>query len=73
MLRFTADGKATPLSAKQGKPIVFPTELEATKECLKHVLSYMNGHQMRGETFEGGAYTKAALARKQAENLFRED
>jgi hypothetical protein len=33
----------------------------------------MNGREMRGETFESGIYSKAALARQKAENLFRED
>ena len=73
MLRFGGDATAKPLLGPHAKPRVFNTELDALKACLANVLGYMNGCEMRGEKFEGGAYSKAALARQKAENLFREE
>lgn len=63
MLRFARDGKPKPVMGEGDKPIVYPTELEATQEALKHLLAYMNSDYLRvGET--------ASAARTDAEKLF---
>jgi hypothetical protein len=50
------------------KPKVFHTEGEAAAECLKHMLAFMNGREIRGETFE--MVRPSTAARAKAERLF---
>lgn len=66
MLRLCRDAHPTPVMAEGDRPKVFATEGEATKECLKHIMAFMNGKPIRGETFE----TVANDARSKAEMLF---
>lgn len=70
MLRFCRDAKPAPVLDKGAKPKVFATEAEAAHECLKHVMAYMNGAEIRGEVFETGAYSKRAFAKSEAERMF---
>lgn len=71
MIRLCRDAHPAPVLDKGGKPIVFQTETEATKACLKHLLAYMNGHEIRGEVFETGDYTPRRLAKSQALKMFK--
>lgn len=66
MLRFCRDAHPAPVMAEGDRPKVFATEAEATAECLKHVMAFINGRPIRGETFE----TVANDARSKAERLF---
>lgn len=51
MLRFAEDGQAEPVLGKSGKPVVYPTELEAQKAVTASLLKYFNGNMRRdGET-----------------------
>ena len=57
MVRFARDGKPKPIMETEYRPKVYPTELEATKDALVHVLRYFNGignHEFRraGETLQ---------------------
>lgn len=63
MVRFARDGRPKPIMETGNKPKVFPTELKATQEALRHVLAYFNGEYLRyGE--------KASVAISEAEKLF---
>ena len=63
MVRFAQHGRPNPILCKGGAPIVYPTELEATQEALKHLLAYMNNEYLRiGET--------ASSTRSEAEKAF---
>lgn len=63
MLRFAEDGQAEPILGEGGKPIIFPTELEAQKAVTAHLLRYFNGRFRRyGETITS--------ARAAAERIF---
>lgn len=64
MLRFAEDGQAEPVLGDGGKPLVFPTELEAQRAVTEHLLRYFNGHLRRD-----GEKANAAMAA--AERLFR--
>ncbi|PBC01765.1 hypothetical protein [Mesorhizobium sp. WSM3860] len=64
MLRFAEDGQPEPVLAPGGKPMIFPTELEAWKAVTQNLLRYINGHMRRdGETITS--------ARDAAERIFR--
>lgn len=61
MLRFAEDGQAEPVLGEGGKPVVYPTELEAQKAVTDHLLAYFNGHLRRDGATANGA--KAAAER----------
>lgn len=64
MLRFAEDGQAEPVLGDGGKPIIFPTELDAQKAVTENLLRYFNGHLRRdGETITS--------ARAEADRIFR--
>lgn len=65
MLRFARDDRPKPLLGEGGRPIVFPTELEATQAVLQNVLKYVNGPDYR----RSGVTLSAAHS--EAEKLFR--
>ncbi|MDR6954174.1 hypothetical protein J2X65_003542 [Ancylobacter sp. 3268] len=46
-LRTVRDAAAKPILSKGGKPAVFATELEATREAMKHLIQYINGNLVR--------------------------
>jgi len=54
--------------AGEDRPKVFDTRGEAAEECLKHVVAFMNGRPIRGETFE--IEKPVTAARAKAEMLF---
>lgn len=47
MVRFAQHGRPNPILCRGGAPIIYPTELEATQQALRHVLAYMNGDYLR--------------------------
>lgn len=53
MLRFARDARPRPLMAKGEKPQVFNSEGEAWKAVAEHAFAFMNGHEIRGERFDG--------------------
>lgn len=73
MIRLCRDAKPAPIMDADDKPKVFQTKGEAAEECLRHIISYMNGRPIRGEVFEGADYSTRALARSQAERVFQKD
>lgn len=73
MLRVCREAHPSPVLDRDGKPKVFSTKGEAAEECLKHLVAFMNGRPIRGETFETGDYTPRALARSQAERVFAKE
>lgn len=64
MLRFAEDGQAEPVLGDGGRPIVFPTELEAQKAVTLHLLRWINGHLRRDGDVAG-------RAKEQANRIFR--
>lgn len=46
-LRTVRDAAAKPILGTGGKPVLFPTELEATRKALGHLITYINGHLVR--------------------------
>lgn len=60
IVRFCRDSHPSPIMDTGEKPKVFDTKGEAAEECLKHVVAFMNGHEIRGERFEGGTHHDAA-------------
>lgn len=70
MMRLCRDARPAPIMDDEGKPKVFATKGEAAEECLRHLVAYMNGREIRGEVFEGGTYTRSAAAKARANQLF---
>jgi hypothetical protein len=68
MIRLCRDAHPTPVMAEGDRPKVFATKGEAAEEALKHVVAFMNGRPIRGETFE--LVKPASAARSKAEMLF---
>ena len=68
MIRLCRDSHPSPVMDAGDKPKVFHTEGEAAAECLKHMLAFMNGREIRGETFE--VVRPSTAARAKAEQLF---
>lgn len=64
MLRFAEDGQAEPVMAPGGKPMVYPTEVEAWRAVTASLLRYFNGKMRR----EGVTITSA---RAEANRIFR--
>lgn len=46
-VRTVRDAAAKPIPGPGGKPMLFPTELEATKKALGHLIRYINGNLVR--------------------------
>lgn len=63
MLRFAKDGQPKPIMGRGEKPVVFPTELEATKAVLKATFAYFNGDYRR-------AGDRCQAAKSAADKLF---
>ena len=70
MIRLCRDAHPSPILDRDGKPKVFDSKGEAVEELLRHVLSFMNGRPIRGETFETGDYTRSKAAKAKANQLF---
>lgn len=70
MMRLCRDARPAPIMDEHDKPKVFATKGEAAEECLRHLVAYMNGREIRGEVFEGGTYTRSAAAKARANQLF---
>lgn len=68
MIRLCRDSRPSPVMDTGDKPKVFCTKGEAAEECLKHIIAFMNGREIRGETFE--MPKPANDARAKAEILF---
>ncbi len=68
MIRLCRDSEPSPVMGTGDRPKVFGSEGEAAKECLKHMVAFMNGREIRGETFDLVKPVTAARAR--AEQLF---
>jgi hypothetical protein len=68
MIRLCRDSRPSPVMDAGDKPKVFSTKGEAAEECLKHIIAFMNGRDIRGETFE--LIKPANAAREKAELLF---
>ena len=69
MIRLCRDSHPSPVMDIGDRPKVFHTEGEAAQECLKHMVAFMNGREIRGEKFEG-MDKPSTVARAQAEKLF---
>jgi hypothetical protein len=69
MIRLCRDSHPSPVMDVGDKPKVFHTEGEAAAECLKHMLAFMNGREIRGEYFEATPTIRDAR-RQRAEKLF---
>ncbi|NSY17241.1 hypothetical protein [Neorhizobium sp. AL 9.2.2] len=67
MLRLCRDAHPAPIMAEADRPKVFATKGEAAEEALKHLVAFMNGRPIRGETFDA---KPASSARMKAEMLF---
>lgn len=63
MLRFARDGKPRPVMDKGDKPKSFDTAGEAWEEAAKHLLAFMNGHEIRGERFDGSSSYRSEVDR----------
>lgn len=53
MIRLCRASRPAPVMAKGDRPKVFNTRGEAAEECLKHIVAFMNGTEIRGERFDG--------------------
>ncbi len=70
MIRLCRDSRPSPVMGEGAKPKVFETKGEAWAEIATHLLNFMNGHVLRGETFDTTATLKEAK-RAKADRLFR--
>lgn len=69
MIRLCRDSEPSPVMDTGARPKVFGSKGEAAEECLKHVVAFMNGHEIRGEIFDATPSIKQAR-REKAEKLF---
>lgn len=69
MIRMCRDAHPSPIMAAGDRPKVFDSKGEAAEECLKHMLAFMNGREIRGEVFDGPSVKEAKFA--MADKLFR--
>ncbi len=69
MIRLCRDSEPSPVMNVGDKPKVFSSKGEAAEECLKHMVAFMNGREIRGETFDVIVKPSVA-ARARAEKLF---
>jgi hypothetical protein len=70
MIRLCRDAHPAPVMDEGAKPKVFETKGEAAEECLKHVVAFMNGREIRGEMFDLHVSVKQTK-RAAAEKIFR--
>lgn len=68
MIRLCRDSEPSPVMGEGDRPKVFASEGAAAHECLKHMVAFMNGRPIRGETFD--LVRPATAARAKAEKLF---
>lgn len=68
MIRVCRDARPNPVMAPGDRPKIMDSEGEAWKEIALHLLAFMNGREIRGETFE--VVKPATVARAKAEMLF---
>lgn len=73
MMRLCRDARPSPIMDEEGKPKTFPTKGEAAEECLRHLVAYMNGREIRGEVFEGGDYSIKAAKFAKANKHFKNE
>lgn len=66
MVQVCRESQPSPMLAKGGEPLMFPTRLDAEIARADTLLKFMNGHTIRGEIFE---VTRNA-AKETAEKLF---
>lgn len=72
MIRLCRDAHPSPVMDRGDKPKVFLTKGEAAEECLRHIVAFMNGHEIRGERFDAPAVTvKEAKFQAAERKLFR--
>lgn len=71
MIRLCRDARPAPIMDEEGKPKVFQNDGDAAKECLRHLVAYMNGREIRGEQFEGGDYSIKAAKFAKADKHFK--
>ena len=69
MIRLCRDSHPSPVMDIGAKPKVFPTRGDAAEECLKHMVAFMNGHEIRGECFDESTSIKQVRQTK-ADALF---
>jgi hypothetical protein len=53
MIRVCRESHPAPVLAKGDRPKVFNSRGEAAEECLRHLVAFMNGREIRGERFDG--------------------
>jgi hypothetical protein len=69
MIRLCRDSEPSPIMDIGARPKVFGSKGEAAEECLKHMVAFMNGREIRGETFDVSV-SPSAVARARAEKIF---
>ena len=62
MIRLCRASHPAPVMGKGDRPKVFNTRGEAAEECLRHMVAFMNGHEIRGERFDGHSTAKSRAA-----------
>lgn len=63
MIRVCKEARPAPVMASEERPKVFETRGEAAEECLRHLVAFMNGRPIRGETFDLAKPEDAAKAK----------
>lgn len=53
MIRVCRESHPSPVMERGAKPKIFASRGEAAEECLRHVVAFLNGHEIRGERFDG--------------------
>lgn len=71
MIRLCRDSHPSPVMDKGERPKVFLTKGEAAEECLKHMVAFMNGREIRGETFDASPTIKEVKFATAERKLFR--
>ncbi len=69
MVRLCRDSEPSPIMDTGDRPKVFGSKGEAAEECLKHMVAFMNGREIRGEKFDATPSIQQAR-REKAEKLF---
>lgn len=67
MIRVCRESHPSPVMEQGAKPKVFPSRGEAAEECLRHVVAFLNGHEIRGERFDS-----PSTAKSRAESFFKQ-
>lgn len=63
MIRVCRESHPAPVLAKGNRPMVFDTRGEAAEECLRHIVAFMNGREIRGERFDGTSSYRSEVDR----------